>query len=38
MEHEGSLYNSQEQIICPFPEPDECSSHSPTLFPSDLFQ
>jgi len=33
MEPEGSLPSSQQPATGPHPEPDESSSHLPTLFP-----
>jgi len=33
MEPEGSLQCSEEPTTGPFAEPDESSSHFPTLFP-----
>jgi len=38
MEPEGSLLCSQQPSIGPYPEPDESSPQSPTLFPEDLVQ
>jgi len=33
MKPEGSLSCSQEPVIGPYPERDECSPQLPTLFP-----
>jgi hypothetical protein len=32
MESEGSSPNSQELSACPYPAPDQCSSHHPILY------
>jgi hypothetical protein len=37
MEHESSFLYSQEPATDPYPEPDESSSSSTTLFPKNIF-
>jgi hypothetical protein len=34
MKHEVSLPCSQQPVTGPYPEPDESSPHTPTLFPN----